>query len=642
MQKYQNNATTLRGDAIKGASVTVTTLAGDLATLYSDNGTTAQANPIITGRDGEYSFYAADGRYNLSISAPGFVGEQISDFSLADPLTLVGTAAASAGAAAQVILTEFRDIYYGARSSDPTTKPSGAAMAVGDEYFYTGGIPNLLKRWNGSLWQASDISTANLAASGGAGMVGADPALNYVAKTLGAMVFDDAINVMWYLSAAQRADVKARTYTVDCAATIQAVLNLGMSQGRAVYAPGGGYRINAGLSIPASLVFYGDGSKRTNFKLFSNTVTQALAVPVPNNSAFIGGRIYGMGFDCSGGAAVCDGLVITTTLTNSALSQSTFHDLYIINVRDGVRIDGVIYMTYFGGITVSGSVARYGWYADSATEFIYNTFENLEVTNVQNGAYAYWLKSIASQFSNLTADGCCYFAGAYTGIRGLSVEGIYADTAPSIYCVQLNQVQSCDNVAIISIPNTKCQYGIDVFGKAVSINGVRIPDMGALMQPDSMFNLHQGDTGHITNCVADRSMVKKLEVNHTNAILNGYVFTACEAITSRNLQYQEGLWTPGYASWTTAPSTITAFYTKVGRMVTISLFANNGICPDFSTITGLPFTANSVVGGVGTMACPVMTKTFTALVGANATALSSIKAQDLTGVYWQLTATYLV
>jgi len=57
------------------ASVQVNLNGGGAATIYSDNGVTPQANPIIADSSGEYSFYAADGLYDLVISVPGFTTE---------------------------------------------------------------------------------------------------------------------------------------------------------------------------------------------------------------------------------------------------------------------------------------------------------------------------------------------------------------------------------------------------------------------------------------------------------------------------------------------------------------------------------------------------------------------------------------
>lgn len=80
--------------------------------------------------------------------------------------------AAASAAEALGYLQTIRATSYGAYASDPATDPLGNPPTVGDEYFNT--TSNLLKRWNGTTWQASDINTANLAASSGSSMVGYD------------------------------------------------------------------------------------------------------------------------------------------------------------------------------------------------------------------------------------------------------------------------------------------------------------------------------------------------------------------------------------------------------------------------------------------------------------------------------------
>lgn len=90
----------------------------------------------------------------------------------------VDEAAASAADAADSALEAlgylqtYRATSYGALASDPATDPLGNPPTVGDEYFNT--TANLLKRWNGTTWQASDINTANLAAPSGSSLVGYD------------------------------------------------------------------------------------------------------------------------------------------------------------------------------------------------------------------------------------------------------------------------------------------------------------------------------------------------------------------------------------------------------------------------------------------------------------------------------------
>lgn len=70
--------------------------------------------------------------------------------------------AASAAAAAH--------IYAGTYASDPLTRPDGTAIQVGDQYFNS--ASNLRLTFNGATWVASDINTADLAASGGSALVG--------------------------------------------------------------------------------------------------------------------------------------------------------------------------------------------------------------------------------------------------------------------------------------------------------------------------------------------------------------------------------------------------------------------------------------------------------------------------------------
>lgn len=80
--------------------------------------------------------------------------------------------AAASAAQALGYLNTIRTTSYGAYASDPATDPLGNPPNVGDEYFNT--TSNLLKRFNGTTWQASDINTANLAAPSGSSFVGYD------------------------------------------------------------------------------------------------------------------------------------------------------------------------------------------------------------------------------------------------------------------------------------------------------------------------------------------------------------------------------------------------------------------------------------------------------------------------------------
>lgn len=101
MQKYQNAIQDIKGNAVAGATVAVY-LYGTLtpATIYSDNGSTViPSSSVTTDSTGEFYFYAANGRYTLSVTASQFVAEQVTDVYLYDPTAAnyVDTFTATAG-----------------------------------------------------------------------------------------------------------------------------------------------------------------------------------------------------------------------------------------------------------------------------------------------------------------------------------------------------------------------------------------------------------------------------------------------------------------------------------------------------------------------------------------------------------------
>lgn len=81
-----------RGNAIGSANVSVRDSVGNLATIYSDDGNTTASNPLVTNTDGEYTFFAPNGKYDLEIVASGYPTETISDQVLFDPADLTAQA----------------------------------------------------------------------------------------------------------------------------------------------------------------------------------------------------------------------------------------------------------------------------------------------------------------------------------------------------------------------------------------------------------------------------------------------------------------------------------------------------------------------------------------------------------------------
>jgi hypothetical protein len=103
MQRYYDTVTDQRGNALAGARVAVQS-GGTNVAIYSDDGVTRQANPMTTDASGGFSFYAANGTYDLVVtSASGVVSSlpsRVRLFDVADAgLASSAALAASSGAA---------------------------------------------------------------------------------------------------------------------------------------------------------------------------------------------------------------------------------------------------------------------------------------------------------------------------------------------------------------------------------------------------------------------------------------------------------------------------------------------------------------------------------------------------------------
>lgn len=432
--------------------------------------------------------------------------------------------------------------------------------------------------------------------------------------------------------------------TADDTTAIQSAITAAVTAKKSVYFPSGTYKITASLTISDEIGMIGDGPQQSIIKLYTgSTSTFALVCDLPNNFSVIGLNISNLGITCNGGAAKGSGIYWATTATNSAISQSSIHDVYIKNATTGVSLNGVVYMCDFSRITVVGA-ASYGWKSVPISgQIIYNSFNNLEVTEVASGAYAYYMDAPSCHFNNLTADGCADFTGAYVCVDGYALEGIYAATAASTYAIKFTQVMSVRNVDIINVPNSKCSYGLSIESPNFVLSGVRVPDAGAGNQPDKILNLYTGNNGTISSIQCDRAVTNKLESYLSDAVLNGFVFSSCEDVTDRGLSYAQGTWTPTFpTNWTTSPSVISAQYTKIGRQVTATLYATDGVCLANGVIGGLPYAANATQGSGAAGGNSDSTESISGSITPAATSISNIPARTLTGNYWQITATYFV
>ena len=89
MKRYTDTVlqTTVTGltQPAAGANVTVLVHSSGLpATIYSDDGITTISNPLTADINGRFSFYVADGRYDLRFSGAGLTTYTLSDIAIED------------------------------------------------------------------------------------------------------------------------------------------------------------------------------------------------------------------------------------------------------------------------------------------------------------------------------------------------------------------------------------------------------------------------------------------------------------------------------------------------------------------------------------------------------------------------------
>ena len=150
-------------------------------------------------------------------------------------------AAAASAAEALGYLNVYRTTSYGPLAADPTVDPLGNAPTTGDEYFSTS--ESVLKRYNGTEWLGADLNTQNLAASGGAALVGYLPAGTGAVATTVQGKLRESVSVKDFGAVGNG--------STDDTAAIQAALNSNNGS-IAVYFPRGVYRITSTILIPQS------------------------------------------------------------------------------------------------------------------------------------------------------------------------------------------------------------------------------------------------------------------------------------------------------------------------------------------------------------------------------------------------------
>lgn len=130
MQKYKSNIITTSGAAVRNVPVTVLKEDGTLASLFLDrDGHVAAPNPLKTGPDGTFYFYAVNGRYGLRTTVDGVTITDDDVVLQADPEELAQSGPIAEAIAAAVTAAETAEANAAAAASSAASAESKATAA---------------------------------------------------------------------------------------------------------------------------------------------------------------------------------------------------------------------------------------------------------------------------------------------------------------------------------------------------------------------------------------------------------------------------------------------------------------------------------------------------------------------------------
>ncbi len=209
MQKHIGWVTDTHGEAIPNVTVTVTmATSGNTAVIYSDDGTTAKANPFtVDTTDGSYFFYAANGRYTTTLSKTGYTFDSTdsSDVLLIDPDDPIVTTSSfevQPGAQGSNVAFAFNSDVAGTVNLKISSKEANAvAQAAGGIGIHRNSSANTLV---GIGWNTGDDATWDLDLGTAADAGGYD--LNLNNKNIGARFLQGAgVGFEWRLGTGENA-----------------------------------------------------------------------------------------------------------------------------------------------------------------------------------------------------------------------------------------------------------------------------------------------------------------------------------------------------------------------------------------------------------------------------------------------------
>lgn len=288
MLQFFDTLTDLSGNALNGATVTVTTYPGGVAaSIYATNGTSQPiANGVVTSDvTGQVSFYVPDGVYTLTYAYNGSNYKIRSPVQLIDPTGFISVADSS-GAANTVVVTNSTvsaqkyvglkleilaantntgasTLNYQADGGFAINQPGGTSLAAG--MIAKNGLFRV--EWDGTQWE----------------LIGAQSQPFY-AQTAAEIAASITPTSTQYIAGSILRYGADPTGTNDSTAAIQAAVNQWAQGGAPVYVPSGTYKQLTSVTLTATSTGRGAATvtNGTGFRMYGDGQGKSI-ITTPNN-----------------------------------------------------------------------------------------------------------------------------------------------------------------------------------------------------------------------------------------------------------------------------------------------------------------------------------------------------------------------
>lgn len=274
-----------------------------------------------------------------------------------------------------------------------------------------------------------------------------------------------------------------------------------------VHLPAGTYKITDTLTVNKDIRFVGDGGDATIINLTVSTAKEAIRVE-PAAAGYIWfAELDGFRINCKAGSVAGDGIIVTAN-SPSAVSQYYIRNVQIRDFRDGITLAGIVsnevYINEIDNVKMVGAAlaagandVRYGLRVAKAA---YNTFRNIEITNIGNAGYAVYCEGAGSHFEQITTDGVSYIDSPWGVVDHWSIETIQCTTPVISTALSVNRLSSLRAVVLLEVANAKCNYGIGIApgSQGMTISDVTVEQSGG-DRPDYPLTIPVSSKGTVIN-----------------------------------------------------------------------------------------------------------------------------------------------